>query len=1439
MTKIFTAVVAGMLAFSCVTDATEDLGIQLGSGANGAGQTELTLSLEESRTFLGEKAGDFYPLYWSEGDQVSVNGTAYTVAVDGQNKAVGVLSNVAEAEAYCIAYPAAPAGKVLFAEEQSHIVEGTTFADGVSTMYGYSESGMGVTLKHLTGVLKFGITGNAVLSKLQVSTIDRAPIAGEFKLDFASGELEATTASESVIEYSFGEKGLQLGTEAQYVHIAVPAGIYDELYVTLYEQGNSGNIMYATVKAGESKPLTVGNVREFKNAIPYTPNAKLFVINSVEKLTEFKAAIEAEGGLDMDAILTEDIDMTDVEWTPIEGYAGTVNGNGYAIKNLTAPLFGATSASFKGLHLENANITITDRYIAGALACEITATDTVAPTVKNCSISGTVTVNNANASSYSRYGTLVGVTYGVKIEDCVNNSSFTITKPYGEGDAKDVSIGGVVGWIREFTKSDATVLYSELNNSVNNGKVSFEDATTSITNLYVGGLTASSSADNKGGKLCNNTNNGEVSVLCKCTTLRLAGISGYAKGRQVESERHIDNNINNGKISFKSGSVAGDTGYVGGVLGNTVDISCSNNHNYGTINLEEGSTMNAVAVGGVQSTSTSTSDKDNSFVVHDCTNNAPINVLCSSPDSKSDSFRVGGITPYTQGDLRLVTNNKEGVITIGGNRNTNGKCADGTTVRIGNYCVAGVCGYKTVDTMLDCTNHADIILSGTITEIHASKVSEFKVSGIVCYTSKDGSDFVSDGTIKLTGTFDCEMQVAGSVGFHYNTLSGDEQSSTKIEVSGTCNKGLVIGGVVGSTYVKVSDLTYNGTIDITKDATIGRLCYIGGGVGKLMTSLKKGNTGHSSPSGVYCKNVTNNGAITVNGTINCQPNIGGCVGYGKVGRDGATYYALSNLTNTASITLDTNGSVPSTNLYLAGCVGHIEGTVTTATNSGAITLSGSSTGGNSYLAGCVADATTTYTLSELTNSAPILASGTIKSARLGGVAGYVGIIENSTNTGSVTYTGTASTDSHCYGISYYSTYMTNCVNGSETDSTKGMMVFNSANGKSVFLGGLSRQCITKAEGCYNYGCIYLNQAAKGTLYAGGLYATGVDDATYVSERIDCHNYGHIYINADIAPTANNNCFIGGMTYRNNNAFSFKNCTNNGDIILKEGIKVGNSIRMGGFIGTMETNKNVTFDNCTNTGDIIVPSTVSCGNTSSSTTGYIRVGGIVGNQSSGTITVKNTIKNSGTINVAGECKHNQNITVGGVFAYTSSAFTADSEAVLINEGEVICGAKAKKGLRVGGVIGAANVTHPAAVSYINTGNVSCTGTFASDGAYIGGVFGNTAASQSNAQCFCEIKADNNYYTGVGHITGTHRSSTLTVTNCKLGGFVFSHDTETQEDIKVPVTTSDFHNFIYGSGEDTDWTGTENYDGCSPLEKKEDIVVPTISIPETPEEGTTEA
>ena len=251
--KIYIAIISLFIALSCVAP-TESIE---------ATATSVTLSLEQTRTQLGEKADGIYPLYWSEGDKISVNGVESAAAViDAENPSRATFTiNGEVGEVRHIAYPAAAEGKVIFSENQTHTTN-NTFGQGVSTMYG-----VGNELHHLTGVLKIGIVGSATITKACLSSADYTPIAGEFDIDFESGAVTPSADAKSIINYSFGE-GLKLNTSTPtFIHIALPAGEYPSLNVRIYD--TEGGVMSKTIKAPSTKPLVAGNIREFSTPVSY------------------------------------------------------------------------------------------------------------------------------------------------------------------------------------------------------------------------------------------------------------------------------------------------------------------------------------------------------------------------------------------------------------------------------------------------------------------------------------------------------------------------------------------------------------------------------------------------------------------------------------------------------------------------------------------------------------------------------------------------------------------------------------------------------------------------------------------------------------------------------------------------------------------------------------------------------------------------------------------------------------------------------------------------------------------------------------------------------------------------------------------------------------------------------------------------------------------
>ena len=146
LAKIFMAVVLLAGITSCVQDTTVDEGIFQPT-------TELTISVEDAnRTALGAKTDEgTYPVYWSTGDKISVNGVASKALAEIEEGAVKGLFQIEGTidSPYKVSYPATTeAGKVLFAAAQSY-KEGT-FSEGAAAMYGESET-MAIEMKHAAG----------------------------------------------------------------------------------------------------------------------------------------------------------------------------------------------------------------------------------------------------------------------------------------------------------------------------------------------------------------------------------------------------------------------------------------------------------------------------------------------------------------------------------------------------------------------------------------------------------------------------------------------------------------------------------------------------------------------------------------------------------------------------------------------------------------------------------------------------------------------------------------------------------------------------------------------------------------------------------------------------------------------------------------------------------------------------------------------------------------------------------------------------------------------------------------------------------------------------------------------------------------------------------------------------------------------------------------
>ena len=1189
LTKIFFAV-AALVAFSCTTDATEDLGIQV----NGAGKTTITLSLEESRTLLGEAVNGLYPVTWSAEDAISVNGVKST-SISGANSAVATFSfDGVLSYPYAVAYPAAGDGKVLFADQQSY-AEGT-FANGAATMYGYAEAEGALTLQHLTGVLKIGVTGEKTLAYAQISNVDRAPIAGEFALNFANGEVSPTSTSKGVISYSFGD-GVQLSSEPTYLHVAVPAGVYGELYVTLYD--TEGGVMYATVKANDEKPLTAGNVREFSNNIAYAPKSDVFVIKDVETLKAFAAAAPT---LTKDALFVADIDMTGEAWTPIEGYEGTVNGNGYAIKGMTAPLFGTTSASIKGLHLTEVNIYETVNPNVAPFARYMQATDTLAPMIEHCSASGKITVDcqeyvYQSFSAYSEFAVagIVGFLRGAGASNCVSRVDIDIKQFIAKSNTTSISpaVGGVVGGANYWTRTDKSIAYSPLSYCVNYGNITVangsENGTTGYISMHLGGCLGVQFNKNWT-TLTELTNYGDITIDAdfNSTTLDVAGVIGYCYTTTATKL------YNHGNITWNSGLLYGLR--IGGVCGYIPDSGIASHlYNEGDILFKEGVKITgSLYLGGI----VGYHKGDANGVLAECVNDGDITIDADMANDSVDAyFRIGGVVSWSQCKGDNLTNN--------GDINISSRLFNKES-ESHRLCIAGIVGYNTVVGCTNTKNTGDITFTGKVDTAEGADITAVRlnIGGIHGYTTYAGSNVYNEGNITVDGcTLAGQLRVGGLFGHSTGKLTtGSNSGNVTIKGTTTVNDLIQFGGIAGY-LAGGTGISNSGDVTIGENTTVKGTADIAGGVGYNNNNALDG--------------FVNTGKINIQGTYGGRFMLGGCVGTPNVG--------ILNNTNKGAITVNAamNGGAG-----IGGLIGYQQtdksGINKVLTNEAPISVSGT-TGANSWIGGVIGNINMSNGQTDFVNKETgvitiNLHTATNTNTSIGGVAG---LIQDSST---ATYNYAPMNISGWYSVLYV--------------------------GGSVAAGNNYNRTDAK-----NYGDITISVETGGGMWAGGLCAGG----EYGKIWSNSTNYGDITVTAD--SKIGKGCYVGGIYGKCDSSvdyLAFDGCSNEGNIIVSgtSGIDTTGAwdLRIGGLAGDIRPENPSNADYTTITNGFVNKGTITY---NGSHTGSAMIGGVTGE-----LTYWDAEKWTGSLVNEGDVIYTGTATgdsyVGGIVGSTTVSF-ANGEA----------------------------------------------------------------------------------------------------------------------------------------------------------------------------------
>ncbi|MBQ5647912.1 MAG: hypothetical protein IIV16_02170, partial [Alistipes sp.] len=928
--KILSAVVAGMFAFSCVTDTTEDLGVNVGE----TGATEFTVSLEESRTQLGDRdAEGKYPLYWSEGDQIAINGNVsepLTADNEGSASALFRFGKALLTPPYCVVYPAQEGESegtvfpVTFAATQPYTVG--TFAPNTAPLYGYATSSAStIQLKHLTGVLRLAVKGNGEAITSAVAKSQVGKISGPFTVDCSNGALKALKGSSNAVTLTFAEP-LVLGAETQYLYLTVPAGTYGTFTVTLHTANDKMTVKFNSL----AKPILAGAVREFKEftyqANEISDESSVFEIDSKDALIEFAGLVAAGTFAETysAAQVIDNIDMSGYDWTPIEGFNNSIfDGGDYTINGLNAPLFGTTAATIMNVNLTNVNIASNGRLVIGAVACVLAESEQ--SSISNCKVSGNITVSNPDttiAEDSNKYTTIdiagvVGTSYG-DIKNCVNEANITVNQVANSDNTVVLhpTIGGVVG----YSMGGCVTNCVNGNEAKTTGAIKYLDnQAAQLYTPHVAGI-AGMGMNTNHSAFSGNTNYGAIEFNANAAgsgalDYNAASIAGVI----AQSCHDIENNNNYGTITISGGKIKGV--HVGGVIGTSTPVKIANCHNHqgANITVDSDVTFWGLCVAGVVS-----SCSDSSVGVDGCTNDAPIHVKASTDTNATAAaawyYRVGGVITYSNYSVHNCENKANGDITVEGNV---------TLLRANNqpgYGVAGVSCYHTTDgSAVNLINRGDINIYTNVTPTatwNTTKTHQtygkIDIAGICGYCTKTKRDFQNYGNITI-GKTDSAISITGN-GIHIGGLASYGSGVGATNLASSINKGKIT----------INKVTFNGKFSPTAEETANTWStHIGGIIGYPTGGVSKCN---------------NEGAITVGSgaTFSSETSIGGAVGY--------TTSTIATSENNGAITA--NGTY-SSNLYAGGVVGHTTATELSGVKNnvgGAMTIGGT-INGQSYIGG--------------------------------------------------------------------------------------------------------------------------------------------------------------------------------------------------------------------------------------------------------------------------------------------------------------------------------------------------------------------------------------------------------------------------------------------------------------------------------------------------------
>ena len=834
-----------MMLTGCTTDTTKEV-------ATNDNKVVIDLSADATRTSLGDKNADSaYPVLWSAGDKIAVNGIAsepLAAEYDGKTHAQFTVTGVAAP--YNVIYPAEvlqPDGSVKISEIQEYVAG--SFAQGAAVMAGHYDTPEG-EIKNLYGFIKVTILkGDAdkIIKSITLHSNDLEAMAGTFTIDYVNAALEPLSGMDFVKVTA--ADGIPFVDGKAEVVIAVPAGTYAKGFSIIITSTDGMTTKKSAYNSG--KTIEASTLLEMPD-ITFNPTKTITEITDAAQLQAFLNAASAGAGaydnfknVNGEVLLGSDIDLTGVTLTSATQFDGVFNGQGYAIKNWKSDgvaLFAANSGTIKNVVLDESCELNLPTEIGGDFGFIVSTNNNM---VSGCTNNADVKLLNGSFSAAANMGILVGYSPDAHVQNCINNGDLQIS---ATGNAAGTCyIGTVQG---RLAAKDAD---TEISNCINNGNISITitDDTTS-KNFYIGGVTG---ASNSGTKTTGCINHGDITFTTESSgaAVIIGGVTSY-------SAQAITDCFNSGAITLISKSqikgtlIGGIAGYQHGAIKgceNTGDIELSATHFGGrnTIGDLDGTASTSTAcngMGGVVGQGTATFSMDN------CKNSGNIKAyysnMASSTLTSAGRFVYGGLVGDAWGDISNSDNaGSLNVVMTSADGSFTGKNAGATMLAGG---IAGSGYYSKNQTELNitnCHNTGDLYMRSDNTH-----TTNHTCGGIVGWPGKESGCTAVTKDCSNTGNVTVEGNIKARVGGIQGGSGRVENCINRGIISANCAAASAIGGIAGFHSYKEYQMSncenYGNVISQKSDIFAAGLIGQFGNVNNQLTTACKVNCTVQTPA---------------------------------------------------------------------------------------------------------------------------------------------------------------------------------------------------------------------------------------------------------------------------------------------------------------------------------------------------------------------------------------------------------------------------------------------------------------------------------------------------------------------------------------------------------------------------------------------------------------